>query len=161
MERRPAGSGAIQVYKQAQAHAHHTLQTLLHAKKPNVLKHIHKYIAHLGLGWPLVRRTTGHVWFHTAPALSQCWTILILFPQLSLLVHYIACYRETSTYILKGIDDLQQQLDDHIAVTQQLAYSAFKKPFSERIDGCVPGFPFIFAVYMLYLHTCVFGVCFV
>ncbi len=40
------------------------------------------------------------------------------------------------TFILKGIDELQQQLDDHVAITQQLAFSAFKKPFSDRIDGC-------------------------
>ena len=39
------------------------------------------------------------------------------------------------TYILRGIDELQQLLDDHVAITQQLAFSAFKKPFSDRIDG--------------------------
>jgi hypothetical protein len=36
---------------------------------------------------------------------------------------------------LKGIDDLQSLLDDHVAITQQLAFSAFKKPFTDRIDA--------------------------
>jgi dynein heavy chain len=38
------------------------------------------------------------------------------------------------TFILKGIDELQQLLDDHVAITQQLTFSAFKKPFSDKID---------------------------
>ena len=44
-------------------------------------------------------------------------------------------YRETKTYILKGVDDLQTLLDDHVNMTQAMAYSAFKAPFAERIDA--------------------------
>ena len=42
-------------------------------------------------------------------------------------------YRDTGTYILKGIDEVSQVLDDHIVMTQSMSFSAFKKPFEERI----------------------------
>ncbi|KAG9394461.1 dynein light chain binding [Carpediemonas membranifera] len=42
-------------------------------------------------------------------------------------------YGETGSFVLKGSDDIQQVLDDHIMMTQGMAFSAFKKPFEERI----------------------------
>eukprot|EP00163_Fabomonas_tropica_P031149 TRINITY_DN730_c1_g1_i7.p1 TRINITY_DN730_c1_g1~~TRINITY_DN730_c1_g1_i7.p1 ORF type:complete len:4213 (+),score=1156.03 TRINITY_DN730_c1_g1_i7:1002-12641(+) len=42
-------------------------------------------------------------------------------------------YRKTGTYVVKGSDDIIQLLDDHIAMTQSMSFSAFKKPFEERI----------------------------
>jgi hypothetical protein len=42
--------------------------------------------------------------------------------------------RESGTFVLKGVDELQTLLDEHITATQQIAFSAFKKPFAERID---------------------------
>eukprot|EP00002_Diphylleia_rotans_P006932 TRINITY_DN1638_c0_g1_i1.p1 TRINITY_DN1638_c0_g1~~TRINITY_DN1638_c0_g1_i1.p1 ORF type:complete len:4126 (-),score=976.49 TRINITY_DN1638_c0_g1_i1:597-12974(-) len=42
-------------------------------------------------------------------------------------------YRDSGTSILRGSDDINQMLDDHIAMTQSMSFSAFKKPFEERI----------------------------
>jgi dynein heavy chain, axonemal len=43
-------------------------------------------------------------------------------------------YRDTGTCILKGIDEYMALLDEHITMTQAMAFSAFKGPFEERID---------------------------
>lgn len=43
-------------------------------------------------------------------------------------------YRETGTCILKGADEYMALLDEHITMTQAMAFSAFKGPFEERID---------------------------
>lgn len=43
-------------------------------------------------------------------------------------------YRDTGTYILKAIDEYMALLDEHITMTQAMAFSAFKGPFEERID---------------------------
>ncbi|KXZ54227.1 hypothetical protein GPECTOR_5g319 [Gonium pectorale] len=42
-------------------------------------------------------------------------------------------YRETRTYVVKVDEQISQMLDDHIAMTQSMAFSPFKKPFEERI----------------------------
>ena len=47
----------------------------------------------------------------------------------------IAPYRETGTHVLKGVDTLQALLDEHTTMTQAMAFSAFKKPFADRIDA--------------------------
>jgi dynein heavy chain len=41
------------------------------------------------------------------------------------------------TSILGGFDKIQQILDDHIVAAQAMQFSAFKKPFEERIDEWV------------------------
>ncbi|KAK5644094.1 hypothetical protein RI129_007939 [Pyrocoelia pectoralis] len=46
----------------------------------------------------------------------------------------LALYKTTGTYIMKVADDILQLLDDHIVMTQQLSFSPFKGPFTERID---------------------------
>jgi dynein heavy chain len=46
----------------------------------------------------------------------------------------ILAYRETGTYVLKGVDEVQAILDEHITMTQAMQFSAFKKPFTEKID---------------------------
>ena len=43
-------------------------------------------------------------------------------------------YKETGTYILKASEDISQQLDDHIVMTQSMSFSPYKKPFEERIS---------------------------
>lgn len=43
-------------------------------------------------------------------------------------------YKETGTYILKSPDEASQLLDDHIVMTQSMAFSPYKKPFEERIS---------------------------
>ena len=43
-------------------------------------------------------------------------------------------YRDTGTFILKAIDEYMALLDEHITMTQAMAFSAFKGPFEERID---------------------------
>ena len=46
----------------------------------------------------------------------------------------IAPYRESQTYVLKGFDEVQVLLDDHIVMTQAMAFSPFKGPFAQRIE---------------------------
>ena len=42
-------------------------------------------------------------------------------------------YKESGTYILRAADEISQQLDDHIVMTQAMSFSPFKKPFESRI----------------------------
>ena len=42
-------------------------------------------------------------------------------------------YKQTGTYIIKVAEEINQQLDDHIVLTQSMSFSPFKKPFEERI----------------------------
>jgi dynein heavy chain len=43
-------------------------------------------------------------------------------------------YRESGTHVLRGSDAVQQLLDDHIVMTQSMAFSPYKGPFARRID---------------------------
>ncbi|CAH0560322.1 unnamed protein product [Brassicogethes aeneus] len=43
-------------------------------------------------------------------------------------------YKETGTCILKIADEIQQLMDDHIVLTQQLSFSPFKGPFETEIE---------------------------
>lgn len=43
-------------------------------------------------------------------------------------------YRETETFVLKSVDEIQAVLDEQITTTQAMQFSAFKKPFEERIN---------------------------
>ena len=47
----------------------------------------------------------------------------------------LVAYRDTGTWVLRGVDVLQSLLDEHTTMTQAMAFSAFKKPFAERIDA--------------------------
>lgn len=42
-------------------------------------------------------------------------------------------YRETGTFVIKVDEQIMQQLDDHIVMTQSMSFSPFKKPFEQRI----------------------------
>ena len=44
-------------------------------------------------------------------------------------------YRDTGTQILRGLDEIMQQLDDNIVMTQSIAFSPFKGPFEEQIEN--------------------------
>jgi dynein heavy chain len=43
-------------------------------------------------------------------------------------------YRDTGTSVLKGVDEITAVLDEHITMTQAMQFSAFKKPFEDRIE---------------------------
>lgn len=43
-------------------------------------------------------------------------------------------FKETGTYIVKIADEIQQMLDDHLILTQQISFSPFKGPFAEEIE---------------------------
>ena len=45
----------------------------------------------------------------------------------------IVPYKETGTYIMKCGEEVAQQLDDHIVMTQAMSFSPYKKPFEARI----------------------------
>ena len=44
-------------------------------------------------------------------------------------------YKNTGTFVLSGFDDLTAVLDEQITMTQAMQFSAFKKPFEERIEA--------------------------
>ena len=44
-------------------------------------------------------------------------------------------YRETGTFVLRGADEIQQVLDDHIVMTQAMTFSPYKKPFEEELEA--------------------------
>ena len=46
----------------------------------------------------------------------------------------ITAYRESGTFVLKGFDEVQVLLDDHIVMTQAMSFSPFKGPFAQRIE---------------------------
>jgi len=48
-------------------------------------------------------------------------------------------YRDTGTSVLKSLDEIFQQLDDHIVMTQAMSFSPFKKPFEDRISAWEQG----------------------
>ena len=43
-------------------------------------------------------------------------------------------YKETQTQIIKGADEYMALLDEHITMTQAMAFSPFKGPFEKKID---------------------------
>ncbi|KAG3085473.1 Dynein heavy chain 1, axonemal [Phytophthora cactorum] len=45
----------------------------------------------------------------------------------------IIAYRETGTYVIKGVDEIQAILDEHVTMTQAMMFSTFKGPFEEEI----------------------------
>ncbi len=47
----------------------------------------------------------------------------------------VKAYRDTGTYVLGGWDEIFQQLDDHIVMSQAMTFSPFKGPFEERLDN--------------------------
>ena len=58
--------------------------------------------------------------------MEAAWEPVILFVEM---------YKETGTSILKGVDEYMALLDEHITMTQAMAFSAFKGPFEDRIDN--------------------------
>lgn len=42
-------------------------------------------------------------------------------------------YKETGTFIMRASDECSQLLDDHIVMTQSMAFSPYKEPFEQRI----------------------------
>lgn len=42
-------------------------------------------------------------------------------------------YRETGTHVVRVDEQIVQQLDDHIVMTQSMSFSPYKKPFEEQI----------------------------
>ena len=44
-----------------------------------------------------------------------------------------SAYRDSATYILKGIDETQLLLDDHIMKTQTIKGSPYLKPIEQRV----------------------------
>ncbi|XP_065194434.1 dynein axonemal heavy chain 1-like [Sycon ciliatum] len=47
----------------------------------------------------------------------------------------IIAYKETGTSIMRASEECSQLLDDHIVMTQSMAFSPYKKPFEQRINA--------------------------
>lgn len=45
----------------------------------------------------------------------------------------LCCAGATGTYIIRGTDEINTLLDDHIVATQAMSFSPYKKVFEERI----------------------------
>lgn len=43
-------------------------------------------------------------------------------------------YKDTGTFVLRGIVDMVAMLDEHISLTQAMQFSSYKGPFEERIE---------------------------
>ena len=43
-------------------------------------------------------------------------------------------YKATGTFIMKPSEEITRMLDDHIVMTQSMAFSPYKKPFADRIQ---------------------------
>ncbi|XP_028841933.1 dynein heavy chain 1, axonemal isoform X2 [Denticeps clupeoides] len=56
--------------------------------------------------------------------MEQEWTTVVF---------HVLPYKETGTFILKSPEEVLQLLDDHIIMTQSMAFSPYKKAFEERI----------------------------
>eukprot|EP00736_Rhodelphis_marinus_P006943 Rmarinus@m.24609 len=44
-------------------------------------------------------------------------------------------YKETGSYVVKGVDEISQLLDDHLTTTQAMSFSPYKKAHEERITN--------------------------
>lgn len=53
--------------------------------------------------------------------------------QLDEYLHFFIDHRDTGSYILSSVDEIQLLLDDHIVKTQTMKNSPYIKPFEETI----------------------------
>lgn len=102
-------------------------RTVQVAERATKEDHIEQGLEKMARGW-------DEVSLRIEPYRFVCSAVARWAPHTHTHTHTPAVRRESGTFVLRAVDEIQSLLDDHVTLTQQMAFSAYKRPFAERID---------------------------